>query len=108
MWGVGGISAEMFARAGVGHLILVDGGVVAAGEVPGSTFSVAQTGTPRAEAMEEVLKGSGSTTVVSSAGVAEAELSPLLEKANLVVDASPEVTHRSRMCEHVLILLMCL
>lgn len=87
--GVGALSAQLFAQAGVGKLVLIDSGSVEPWHVQHLMYSNKQLGKLRSEATNEILEACD--VDISSYDVdaaVEGELAPLLQSVDLVIDSS--------------------
>lgn len=89
--GIGSLCAQLFVRAGVGKVILIDSGSVEEWHVKHSCYSAQHVGKLRTDAAQEVLASAGVETAVTTHSVnaaAEGEMAPLLKDMDVVIDST--------------------
>jgi len=85
--GIGSHCAQMFVRAGVGKVILIDSGSVEESHVKHLIYSAQHVGKLRTDAAEEVL-ASAVVATHSINAAAEGEMAPLLKDMDVVIDST--------------------
>lgn len=102
--GVGGHTAEMLARAGIGHLTIVDGDKVEASNLNRQIVATTATvGTDKVTAMRERLLSVSPRIEVTAVGkfLTEQDIAPLLESSgfDFIADAIDSVAAKCRLIE---------